>query len=164
MRNKENKSQIEGLVVLVLFGVFAICILAVLLTGAGAYKRLVQQQQEAYAERTVPQYIATKVRQMDLADAVKIGDFGGVESLELVEQLEGEAYITRIYCYDGYLRELFSSAAGIFAPEDGEQILEAEQVDFSLEKGCLLVVVTTANGEKTELKLALRSTEGGNAQ
>ena len=62
MKNKNQKSQIEALVVLVLFGVFALCILAVLLTGAGAYGRLVERQQSAYTERTVPQYIATKVR------------------------------------------------------------------------------------------------------
>ena len=164
MKNRENKSHIEGLLVLVLFGIFAICILAVLLTGAGAYKRLVERQQESYGNRTVPQYIATKVRQADVQGAVQIGTFGGVESLELKEKLSGEEYITRIYCYDGFLRELFSAASGEFAPEDGECILEAEQVDFSLNDGCLQIVVTTAEGEKTKFKLTLRSTEGGNRQ
>lgn len=164
MKNRENKSHIEGLLVLVLFGVFAICILAVLLTGAGAYERLVERQQEAYSKRTVPQYITTKVRQADVQGAVRIGDFGGVESLELIEYLADEEYVTRIYCYDGSLRELFAAASGDFSPEDGESILEAEQVDFSLEDGCLRVAVTTIEGEKTEIKLTLRSAEGGNEQ
>lgn len=164
MKKKENKSHIEGLLVLVLFGVFAICILAVLLTGADAYKRLVERQQENYAGRTVPQYITTKVRQADAKGAVRLGDFGGVECLELSEYLNGEEYITRIYCYDGFLRELFSAASGEFSPEDGESILEAEQMDFSLENGYLQVVVTTLDGEKTEVKLILRSAEGGNKQ
>ncbi len=161
MKNKENKSHMEGLLVLVLFGIFAICILVVLLTGAGAYERLVERQQESYGIRTVPQYIATKVRQADVQGAVRIGDFGGVESLELVEYLAEEEYITRIYCYDGSLRELFSDTSGEFSPEDGERILEAEQVDFSLKDGCLWVAVTTAEGEKTEIKLTLRSEKGG---
>lgn len=152
----------EGLLVLVLFGIFAICILAVLLTGAGTYKRLVERQQDAYAERTVPQYIATKVRQSDVAGAVTVGNFGGVEALELKETLDGEDYVTRIYCYDGFLRELFSSEAGDFEPEDGERILEAEQVDFILEDNCLWVTVTNTDGEKTELRLTLRSAAGGN--
>lgn len=149
---------------LVLFGVFAICILAVLLTGAGAYERLAERQQEAYANRTVPQYITTKVRQTDAQGAIQIGDFCGVESLELIEYLDGKEYVTRIYCYDGFLRELFSVADGEFAPEDGEQILAAEQVDFSLESGFLQVAVTTTEGEKTIVKLALRSTEGGSGE
>lgn len=164
MKSKGNKSQIEGLLVLVLFGIFAICILGVLLTGAGAYERLMQREQDTYAERTVPQYIATKVRQADTYQAVTIGEFGGVEALQLSEELNGEHYITRIYCYDGYLRELFSLAEGNFEPADGEAILKAEQVDFSLEQNCLTVTVTTEDGIKTERKLALRSTEGGKVQ
>lgn len=161
MKNRDNKSYIEGLLVLVLFGIFAICILMVLLTGAGAYRRLVERQQEAYADRTVPQYIATKVRQADEAGAVCIGDFCGVESLELRETYDKDEYITRIYCYDGSLRELFSDVSSDFKPEDGEKILEAEQVDFILEGNCLQISVTIANGEKIESKLTLRSTKGG---
>lgn len=161
MKRREDKSHIEGLLVLVLFGVFAICILAVLLTGADTYGRLVERQQDSYAGRTVPQYIATKIRQADIQGAVRIGDFGGVESLEFVEYVGEEEYLTRIYCYDGTLRELFCAASGNFAPEDGESILEAEQVDFSIEDNCLQVAVTTTDGEKTEFVLMLRSAKGG---
>ena len=85
MKKSESKTHIEGLLVLVLFCVFAICILSVLLTGAKAYGRLVDSQQVSYEKRTVPQYIATKIRQTDVSGAVSIGDFGGVEALELVE-------------------------------------------------------------------------------
>jgi len=147
--------------VLVLFAVFALCILAVLLTGAGAYGRLVERQQSAYTERTVPQYIATKVRQADETGAIRIGEFGGVESLELTNEYGGEEYVTRIYCYDGYLRELFASAEGNYKPEDGEKIIEAEQVDFNMTDGCLSIGITSVNGKVTEQILSLRSAEGG---
>lgn len=160
MKKSESKTHIEGLLVLVLFCVFAICILSVLLTGAKAYGRLVDSQQVSYEKRTVPQYIATKIRQTDVSGAVSIGDFGGVEALELVELPEKE-YVTRIYCYDGYLRELFSTVTGNFEPEAGEKILEAQQVDFSLNENCLRVTVTGTDGEKTEVKLTLRSNRGG---
>ena len=146
---------------MVLFGVFALCILAVLLTGAGAYGRLIERQQTTYTGRTIPQYIATKIRQADKADAVHIGEFGGVESLELTGIYGEETYITRIYCYDGYLRELFSSATGIFSPEDGEKILEAQQVDFTLTNGLLCVEITSSDGKITEQKLSLRCEKGG---
>ena len=164
MRKIETKSHIEGLLALVLFGVFALCILAVLLSGAGTYERLTKRRQEAYATRTVPQYIATKVRQADEAGAVSVGEFGGVQALELKEMPGEEEYITRIYCYDGYLRELFSSAAGSFQPGDGERILETEQVEFSLEDNCLKITVTGTDKEKTQLMLSLRSTKGGSGE
>lgn len=146
---------------MVLFAVFALCILAVLLTGAGAYGRLVERQQSAYTERTVPQYIATKVRQADESGAIRIGEFGGVESLEFTNEYGGEEYVTRIYCYDGYLRELFATASGVFKPEDGEKIIAAEQVDFSMANGCLCIGITSVDGKVTEQILALRSAEGG---
>ena len=160
MKKSETKTHIESLLVLVLFGVFAICILSVLLTGAGTYKRLVDRQQASYEERTVPQYIATKVRQADMAGTVSIGDFCGVEALELIE-LPAREYVTRIYCYDGYLRELFSTATGSFEPETGEKILEAQQVDFVLEDNQLSVAVTGTDGNKTVIRLSLRSSRGG---
>ena len=160
MKKSESRTHIEGLLVLVLFCVFAICILSVLLTGAETYGRLVDSQHASYEKRTVPQYIATKVRQTDVSQAVSIGDFGGVEALELVELPEKE-YVTRIYCYDGYLRELFSTVTGSFEPEAGEKILEAQQVDFLLNENCLRVTVTGTDGEKTEVKLTLRSNRGG---
>ena len=161
MKNKSKKSHIEGLVVLVLFGVFALCILAVLLTGAGAYGRLVKRQQTAYTERTIPQYIATKVRQADKTGMIRIGEFGGVESLEFINIYGEETYVTRIYCYDGYLQELFAVETGNFTPADGEKILAAQQVDFSMTDGCLQVGITSEDGTVTEQMLTLRSTEGG---
>lgn len=160
MKKSETKTQIEGLLVLVLFCVFAICILSVLLTGAEAYGRLVDSQNASYEKRTVPQYIATKVRQTDVAGAVSVGDFCGVEALELTE-LPDREYVTRIYCYDGYLRELFSTVTGNFEPEAGEKILEAQQVDFVLDENCLSVTVTGTDGKKTEITMTLRSARRG---
>ncbi len=161
MKRTENKSHIEGLLVLVLFGVFSICILAVLLSGADFYERLVERQQNGYTERTVPQYIATKIRQADASGAVSVREFDGIPMLELVEMHGGEQYVTRIYCYDGYLRELFSGTTGNLQPGDGERILETEQVEFAQEGNFLKITVTGTDGETTELKLTLRSTKGG---
>lgn len=161
MNKKNNKSTIEGLLVLLIFGIFAVCILLVLLTGAGAYQRLVNQGQNAYATRTVPHYLATKVRQADESGAVSIGKFGDAEALEITEVIGSAEYVTRIYCYDGYIRELFSGREGSFEPRDGEPIMEAESMVFSLENGCLSVEVTQENGIVTTQKLMLRSAEGG---
>ena len=52
----------RGLAALLLFGLFAFCVLAVLLTGAGAYRRLTARDQAAYEWRSCTQYIATRVR------------------------------------------------------------------------------------------------------
>ena len=62
MRRKPIQHHIDGLAALLLFGVFAVCVLAVLLTGADAYRRLTQRDQAAYDRRTCEQYLTTRDR------------------------------------------------------------------------------------------------------
>ena len=156
MRRQKDHS-LNGLLALVLFGVFAACVLSVLLTGADAYQRLTERDRASYASRTAAQYIATRVRQADCSGGVTIGAFGGGDALELWERVDGEDYLTRVYCYDGWLRELFADADGDFAPEDGEKVLEADSLTMTLSDSGLLTAELTAGGETERVCLTLRS-------
>ena len=162
MRTRQNKRRADALLVLLLFGVFAVCILAVLLTGADAYKRLSGRDQISYDERTAGQYLTTRVRQADRLGGVEVASFQGVDTLILTEEIEGEAYETRVYCYDGYLRELFCAAEDTFLPEDGEKVLPAEDISFSYEEKLHLLAVslTDADGLEEDILLHLRSGKG----
>lgn len=171
---REQRSQkLGGLLALLLLGVFAVCILAVLLTGANDYGKLVERDSAAFDRRTAAQYLATKVRQGDAAGAVRVGAFEeGLPSAEdqpaegdtlyLTETLDGTLYCTRIYCQGGYLREQFSEAATTLAPEDGEKILEAEglQLSWVPSTETITAELTDENGQTTQLTLGLRSGEG----
>ena len=89
----------EGLLVLLLFGVFAACVLSVLLMGAGRYRVLTERDDASYSWRTAAQYLTTRVRQADTADGVRVGAFDGGEgedTLFLTEQIDGVAYTTRV--------------------------------------------------------------------
>lgn len=155
---REKDHSLNGLLVLLLFGIFAACVLSVLLMGADAYQRLTERDRESYESRTVAQYIATRVRQADRSGGISAGAFGGSDALELWETIDGEAYVTRVYCHDGWLRELFTDASGDFAPEDGEPVLEAESLSVSLSgAGLLTVEITSADGETQQVTLYLRS-------
>ena len=103
MRRKPIQHHIDGLAALLLFGVFAVCVLAVLLTGADAYRRLTQRDQAAYDRRTCEQYLTTRVRQADRTGSMAIENRGGTDVLVLGAD---EEYITYIYHYDGWLMEL----------------------------------------------------------
>ena len=159
MKTRNGKFGVEGMLALVLFGTFALCVLAVLLGGAQAYQRITRRGQETYDRRTAAQYIVTRVHQAD-GDAVVTVRDGCV--LELSDTVGDAQYITRIYCHDGYLRELFSDASLSFDPRDGECILPAQSMEFSLRDGLLTAVITDAAGEETELSVALRSRKGAN--
>lgn len=157
---RERKHYMGGLLTLLLLCVFAACVLSVLLTGAGTYRRLTERDRTSYDSRTAAQYLATKVRQADRQGAVSVRDFEGRDALVLTEEIDGEWYETRIYYCDGYLRELFTASDSDLAPEDGEKILPAGgflvYADDPAE-GQLRLRVQAANGTWEELTLFLRA-------
>ena len=157
MRKQGIKHHMDGLAALLLFVVFAACILVVLLTGADAYRRLTQRDQAAYDRRTAVQYVATRVRQADQLGSIRVEPFGDTDALVLVEDDE---YVTRVYCYDGYMMELYASELEPLTPDAGEPIMEVGGLSFSLEDGLLTVTAADPQGKERTLLLSLRSGEG----
>lgn len=155
-----HKHQIDGLLAFLLLAVFTVCVLSVLLTGADVYRRLTTRDRDAYDRRTAIQYVAAKVRQADRSASVSLTQFGDGDALVLTQDIDGQAYLTRIYCHEGWFRELFSSTSGEFFPSDGEKVLKATGLDLSLEDGLLTVAITDSQGSETALSLSLRGGEG----
>jgi type II secretory pathway component PulJ len=149
-----------GLLALLLFAVFAVCVLSVLLTGADAYQRLTERDQASFQARTAAQYIATRVRQADKQGGLSVQTFGDGNALVLSEELEGETYLTWVYCYDGSLRELFTAAGNDLPPESGEKVLSADALRLELD-GSRLTAQVLEDGAWQTVTLYLRSGEGG---
>lgn len=161
MREGTRQNRISALAALLLLAAFAASILLVLLTGAGAYRRLVDRDEADFSRRTAAQYIATRVRQNDGAGAVTVEDFGGVECLTLKEW-NGDFvsdYATRLYCYDGSLWELYTSVDVEAELEDGDRVMDLAGLELSLEDGLLNAVLTMKSGETQTVILSLRSGE-----
>lgn len=135
---RKHPSRITHLLTLLTLTVFSLYMLLVLLTGASFYKDLVQQGEASYARRTKLQYLTTRVRQ---AETVKAGTFHGCNALILEETIQGERYITHIYCYDGWLRELYAVSEAKLPIQAGTAILEAESLSAKQEKGLLTLTL-----------------------
>lgn len=161
MKEQTKKSHISGIMVLLLFGGFMVSVLLVLLTGADVYQRMAQRGQDSYDQRTAAQYIATRVRQADQAGMVSVRDFAGQDALVLTQEYDGFPYETLVYCYGGYLRELFAGAGSEQDPEYGEPILAAETLQIMDKDSCLQVELQLPEGKEETLILHLRSGEGG---
>ena len=134
---KERSSQFTQVLALLCLLVFALCVLLVVLSGASCYQDLVERGEVSYADRTVIQYLTTRVNQ---AQRVKIGDFEGMETLILEETIDGESYTTRVYCHDGWLRELYTVPGAKLHPDAGTPILEGEKLELS-KQGSLLKLI-----------------------
>lgn len=161
MRNYFKNGSLSGLVALLSFVLFAISILFVLLSGAGVYRRLTERDQYSYDNRTCAQYVATKVRQASSPMAVSADTFGAVDSLVISQNIEGDDFVTRIYCYENWLMELFTVADGEFYPEDGEKILPLRSLAVSQEDSVFSFVLTDTEGNTQHLTISVR---GGDSQ
>jgi hypothetical protein len=143
-----------------MFCAYTACLLLVLTFGAGAYRDIKQVGEERYSEYTCLGYIATKVRHYDNAGSVRIGQVGETEALQLHEVIDGELYVTSLYCYEGHVMELFSQEGLTFLPQDGIAVLDVTSLDFDLTSGGLLRVnCTGASGKAATVELSLRSGE-----
>ena len=94
MKRRLTEYHFDGLIALTLFGVFAVCVLIVLLTGADAYRRLVVRGDEVIDRNACVQYISTRVRQAANPKEVVIEDFGEGNALVLPDK---NGYGSRVY-------------------------------------------------------------------
>lgn len=156
MKHTRSQAHITTLAALSLLAVFAVTILLVLLKGASIYRRMTDRDQETWQARAAYQYVATRLRQEARLDAVTVEDFAGVSALTLGV---GEAYLTRLYCYDGSLRELYAPAELTLSPGDGEPLLALKSMEPALSDGLLQVELTTQDGEVRQLVLDLSGAE-----
>ena len=145
--------HISGLAALLMLAVFAISILSVLLTGAKVYAGLTQDGGLRHAHRTAEQYLATRLRQ---SGGAYTEDFGGVTALVFPEEIGGTAYITRVYCHDGWLRELFTAENGDFSPADGEKLLEMETLSVIIEDDLITLGFTLPTGDTGQVLYSIR--------
>ncbi len=151
---KNNRNGRSALGALALFAVFALGLLSVLLGGARAYARLTQQGQASYDGRTGIQYMATRVRQAP--EGVSLAPFGDVQALVIPETVQGQRYVTRVYCHEGWLMELFSPDGDGFQPRDGEKIMPMNGLSLTLSDGLLTVSLVDTHGICWEIRLHLR--------
>jgi len=160
MDRREN-SSVSALSALVLLCVFAVGILFVLLGGARGYSRLIERDSQSYDRRTCAQYMVTKLRQSHCADCVELGSFGEGDALILRQQEKGESYLTRIYCHEGWLMELFCAENAPLEASDGEKIMPLAAL--KLEKTGTLIKMGLTDAEGKELSQFVNMAGEGDA-
>ena len=163
MKRYVRQHHMDGLFVLLSFGVFAVCVLLVLLTGADVCRSQTERDQAAWSRRTGAQYLTAKLRHADEAGAIGFSGGDGAlwyDTMDLREEIGGETYVTRVYCYDGYIRELFTVDGGVYAPEDGEPVMAAQELRFGWDGELVQAVCVDADGQVSRSYFAPRSGEG----
>lgn len=160
---KIPKHNMDGVFILLLFAVFAITVVSVLALGANSYKNLVQRDDDAYNRRIITSYVTAKIRNNDDRGAVAAGGFtkpgedDGIETLHLFQMIDDEQFDLRIYYYNGYIYELFTTADNVIEPEAGNPIMEAQGLSFEQTGSLIRISAVDAKGRKGTAAAAIRS-------
>lgn len=157
---RQRSSAINGLLVFLIYGMFALFALFLVVIGARVYKSVVAIGDSNAAMRTGFCYISNKVR-MNGDGGVSLDEVDGLPVLTLRSLISGEEYETRIYYTDGVLWEQFMPAYAGFDPADGEKIVALP--DFSMEDdgaGALCLRATAPDGLSRSMRLRCLAQEG----
>lgn len=169
MKTKTNKINISSVAPVVLFAFFAICVMTVLLLGTKLYQTQIQRDMIGYNQRTVSQYISTRIHQSDKYDSYFVADFNDKipqsegNAFFFTETINGAQYYTCIYCHDGYLYELFASMEDPLDVDAGERILQVKSVTFINDEKNITINIVHTNESTQTLVINIR-TSGGNPQ
>ncbi len=156
MKKSVPSHAISGVFVFLLLGIFAVFSTVMVLLGAKAYKGTAERAAEHNAGRIACAYVRSMVRADDDQDSLQVEEAGGLPTITMHYEYDGEEYLTRIYVYDGMLREWFTYAEAEFEPENGEAVCAADEMKVNLA-GRLLRVQMRHGDEWTNVDIALRS-------
>ena len=157
MNISKNDSRSSSLLSLMLFLVFAICIVAVILGSTGIYERLTKNSAQSEDRRVTAMFVAAKVRQNDRRGSIRLEKLGDSDALVLSEDLDAGRFCTWIYCHEGWLYEILVSESSVPRPGDGEKLIAAQAMELELTDGLLSLHLTDMQGHESSQTLMLRS-------
>ena len=158
---RRDKSIVDSLFLLALFGVFLICALFIVLFGAKIYKNTVKSSDDRFITRTSYTYITEKIRQNDNSKGIKIDTTGSNSVIILTRTENGKDYETFLYCDEGYLKEYTSAAGNTFNKASGTKIIALDSM-YAEQCGTNLYSFTlTGSDISTDFHVSISSNIGG---
>lgn len=154
-----QRGHIELIFPVVLFLVFTLSALFIILYSARTYQHIVEESSKQYDMSTSMAYLTQKIHAADSMHSISLGDFGGIDSLNIFEEIEGNTFVSYIYVYDGYLRELFTSAKAVgVSPSAGTALFPANsfKADY-INGGLLSLTIESEEGEVSTQLITIRS-------
>ena len=117
--------------VLILTCIFGVTLLLSLLAGANVFRNVEARTEEIDAQRVGISYITAKLHGYDQNAMIKVAPYGDGDAVYLTEDMNGLAYDTILYVYDGYLRELLCVQGWDPGPESGQTIALATELSVT---------------------------------
>ena len=120
---KRQKSIVDVIFMIAVFGVFMLSALFVVLFGAKVYKRTAHDMTTNFNSRTALAYVTEKIHQHDRRGGVDITIEDGKPLLKLTQYINSDEYCTYLYEYDGYLKEVTAKGDVALLKSAGKNII-----------------------------------------
>ena len=143
---EHEHSPLRSAAVLALCGLFAVLAVGLALLSSGVYRRTAEAADENAVRRTALSYLINQVRRADRAGGVAVGTFGDGDAVALTETVEGDDYVTILYCLDGQLMELYAEAGSGLTPADGLAVLALSDLSVETDGARITFTVTAHDG------------------
>lgn len=155
----ERKHVIDFLFPLALFFVLTATSVALVVLASGTYSRQVQDSEDSFVSRTALSYVTEKIHQTDEYGAVYAGTFDGQDAIVICQTYSEQTYMTYLYEYDGYLRELFIQDGVDAKASDGRRILASDSFSFEeSQEGLFHLYCTNKDGSISDTYVSIKST------
>ena len=150
--------MIDFLFPLAVFFVLVASSVAIVVLASGFYSRQVKTSSDSYSGRTALAYVTEKMHQNDENGAIADGTFDGENALVIRRRYDEKDYVTYLYAYDGYLRELLSGMERKQKhPMDGRSWQQRTSRLRKLQMGFFICIVKMKTGKKTDTFVSVKS-------
>lgn len=138
MGRLKRYSTVNSFAVMCLLGLLGMLALLVIILGSGFYQRVMETTGSTDQLRATANYISNRLR-CSTENTV----FKELLGAEVIGIKMGDSYDC-LYFYDGWIMELAIADEGDFIPENGQRLIQAENVDLTFREnlGLLNVSVT----------------------
>lgn len=162
---KRQKSIVDVIFMITVFGVFMLSALFVVLFGAKIYKRTAHDMSVNFNSRTALAYVTEKVHQHDRRGGVDITIKDGKPVLKLTQYINSDEYCTYLYEHGGYLKELTAKGDIDLVKSAGKEILKISEFTAQKENDSLYrFVIADGEGNETEFYVSLYSYSYGTGE
>ena len=154
--------RIQNMFVFLLLAVFAICAMLMTALSAQVYRHTVQTSEENNTARIVDAILRNAVRSEDTGSVCVMEEGGDAESgkaaipvLAFRNDYDGEVYLRRLYCADGWLWESFTAEEYGFEEGMGESLIPVRSFEPEISGSLLKARVVTPEGAQENVSVYL---------
>jgi len=162
--NSRGRNRINDIFPILLFLVFTLIALGIVMMSVQIYRKILERSDGNYDNKTAVMYLSEKFRSHDRDGRIRVGQFKGQDAILITSPVKDEVFVTCIYAYDGYLRELYLEEELLeeAGKDSGTEILEMESFSAKeLSDRLISLEFTDRSGNSLTTCLAVKS--GGSA-